>query len=405
MSTYAQIARDKRNEAIGKLQLLLNTAATESRDLTAEEAEMGDRMEADVKRYTEEEARATRVAGLFSAAEEFRADVAPRVESARQERRDPTDSEMLREMFRGERRSFESSTREEYRALQSAGGSAIPTTFQETVTVYLRTLSPMFRDDLFTVLNTPTGNPITLPRLTADPAHGGTLTAEAGGINELDPTLSSVQLDSYKYGVTTLWSAELGIDNVINLPDLIARASARELSIDIGSELTTANGSSKPNGIVNAAGNGGTASGTTSNTSLDTFLGPIDLIDLKYTLASGYRQVGTYMVSTTALAKMRKFRDSNKQFLFQPSLIAGVPDQFDGSTVVENPAMAAVASASKSVLFGDLSRYFVRRMPTRIDVSSEYKFNTDQLAIRVIERVDGDLVDTAAVNYLISANT
>jgi HK97 family phage major capsid protein len=402
MSTYAQIARDKRNEAIGKLQLLLNTAATESRDLTAEEAEMGDRMEADVKRYTEEEARATRVAGLFSAAEEFRADVAPRVESARQERRDPTDSEMLREMFRGERRSFESSTREEYRALQSAGGSAIPTTFQETVTVYLRTLSPMFRDDLFTVLNTPTGNPITLPRLTADPAHGGTLTAEAGGINELDPTISSVQLDSYKYGVTTLWSAELGIDNVINLPDLIARASARELSIDIGSELTTANGSSKPNGIVNAAGNGGTASGTTSNTSLDTFLGPIDL---KYTLASGYRQVGTYMVSTTALAKMRKFRDSNKQFLFQPSLIAGVPDQFDGSTVVENPAMAAVASASKSVLFGDLSRYFVRRMPTRIDVSSEYKFNTDQLAIRVIERVDGDLVDTAAVNYLISANT
>jgi HK97 family phage major capsid protein len=110
-------------------------------------------------------------------------------------------------MFRGERRSFESQTREEYRALQSAGGSAIPTTFQETVTVYLRTLSPMFRDDLFTVLNTPTGNPITLPRLTADPAHGGTLTAEAAGINELDPTISSVQLDSYKYAVTTLWSA------------------------------------------------------------------------------------------------------------------------------------------------------------------------------------------------------
>jgi HK97 family phage major capsid protein len=47
----------------------------------------------------------------------------------------------------------------------------------------------------------------------------------------------------------------------------------------------------------------------------------------------------------------------------------------------------------------------VRRLPTRVDVSKDYKFNTDQLAVRTIERVDGDLPDTAAIVYLISSNT
>lgn len=405
MATYAQVMHDRRNDAIGTLRHLLDTAANESRDLTAEEQEQADRIEADIKRFSDEAQRAARIQELHKAADELRGVTAPVVEAARQERREATEAEMLREMFRGERRGFESSTTAEFRALQSAGGSAIPTTFQESVTVYLRTLSPMFREDLVTVLNTPTGNPITLPRLTADQSMGGTVTAEAGGILEADPTISSVQLDSYKYGITTLWSAELGQDQVINLADLIARSAARELALDIGDHLTTGDGSAKPNGIVAASTLGGTATGTASNTAADTFFGPADLIDLKYTLASGYRQVGTFMVSSTALAKMRKFRDSNKQFLFTPSLVMGQPDMFDGSPVVENPGMAAVASAAKSVIFGDLSRYFVRRLPTRVDTSMEYKFSTDQLAIRVIERVDGDLVDTVAVKHLICANT
>ena len=402
---YAQLAHDKRNEAIGSLQKYLDEIAGEGRQMTSEERERVERMEHDAAYWGEESQRALRASALTKTTDEIRGDIAPRIETARQERRDATDGEMLKELFRGERRSFTSTGSEEYRALQSAGGSAIPTTFYDMVTVYLRDLTPMMRGDVFTVLNTPTGETITLPRLTADQSFGGTVTAEAGGITEADPTLSSVNLDSYKYAGVTLWSAELGLDNVIGLSDLVSRSIAREIGYRMGVALTTGNGTGAPNGIVTAATNGGTASGTASNTSLDTFFGPSDLIDLKFGLASGYRQVGSYMVSTTALQKMRKFRDSNKQFLFTSSLIAGTPDTFDGNPVYENVALAAVASASKSVLFGDMSRYFVRRCPVRIDVSSEYKYSTDQLAIRYIERIDGDLVDTAAVKFLVSANT
>ena len=67
--------------------------------------------------------------------------------------------------------------------------------------------------------------------------------------------------------------------------------------------------------------------------------------------------------------------------------------------------MAAVASASKSIAFGDFKKYFVQRVtPMRVELSKDYKFNTDQLALKTVERVDGDLVDTAAVAFLVSAN-
>jgi HK97 family phage major capsid protein len=289
----------------------------------------------------------------------------------------------------------------ELRALQSAGGSAVDQTFYDRVTVFERTLTPMLNPDVVTILNTTRGEPITLPRLTADPNHGGTLTAEAGGINELDATVSSIQLDSYKYAVVNLWSAELDTDNMIGLEDLIARSTARELAIDIGTELTTANGSSKPNGFINAATNGGTAAGTANNT----FFGPDDLIDLFYGRAQPYRVVGTWQASSTGLAKVRKLQDANGQKIWEPSLVPGAPEMVLGRPIFENPAMAAVASASKSIAFGDFSRYFVRRVtPARVELSRDYKFSTDQLALKTVERVDGDLVDTVAIAYLVSAN-
>ena len=72
----------------------------------------------------------------------------------------------------------------------------------------------------------------------------------------------------------------------------------------------------------------------------------------------------------------------------------------------ENNAMAAAASASKSVLFGDLSAYYTRMVGTpRVEFSRDYKFNTDQLALRTLMRLDGNLVDTIAIKSMVSADT
>jgi HK97 family phage major capsid protein len=67
--------------------------------------------------------------------------------------------------------------------------------------------------------------------------------------------------------------------------------------------------------------------------------------------------------------------------------------------------MAAAASASQSVACGDSSAYHELSLPVRIEISRDYKFGSDQQALRTARRVDGRLVDTAAVKYLVSAAT
>lgn len=411
MSEYLDRLFDGYRTAAKVGQDIMELAASENRDLTSEESEQVDRALADVQSRKAEIDRIQNYEKLASGADAFRANAAPVIESARAERRDPTDREMLRGLFtRDGSHGFMPSdailNRREspeltLRALQSAGGSAVETSFADFVTVYERTYNPMLRPDVVTILNRTDGSPLVIPRLTADPNHGGTVTAEATGINELDATVSSVTLNPYKYAITNLWSSELSTDNTIGLEDLIARSTARELSIDIGAHLTTGSDSGQPNGVVTAAANGGTATGT--GTTFGTYFGGTDLIDLYYGRAAPYRSVGSWMANSTTLAQIRKSRDTTGQLLWQPSYVLGEPENLLGRPIYENPGMSN-GSAAKSVLFGDFSRYVVARVvPIRVESSIHYKFNTDQLALRTIERVDGDLIDTIAIAYLVNA--
>lgn len=403
MSTYAAMAHDKRNKAITDMRAILDGAAVEKRDLSPEELEQVERAEADAQRWADEAARASRADALAAQASEFRVAVA----TPEQPRGFDEASELTRIWRAAQNRGaagYEVDPSTFFRALVIADGH-VPTTYSQQVVVYERDYTPMLDPGIVTIMPTADGNPISIPTVTADPAAGGTVTAEGGGITELDMTPGTATLTAYKFGITNLWSSEIDLDNNIGLQDVIARTTARELAQDINTVLTTGTGTVQPTGILTAAGNGGTASGTAAGTSYDTFFAPADLIDLKYTLAQPYRQRGAWMVSTTAHARLRKMRDSNGGWLYQNAPIVGQPDTFDGNAVYENAALAAVASASKSVLFGDFKLYLVRRLPLRVDASIHYKFNTDQIALRTIERVDGVLTDAAGVKYLNSANT
>ena len=413
MSAYLDQLFESYRKAAKAGRDVQDLAASENRDLTPEESEQVDRAFADVTARKAEIERIQNFETLAAAGDAFRAQAAPKVEAARVERREATDMEMFRLMFEDSaKRDFKPSGRvlntREYpettlRALQSAGGSAVETSFADFVTVYERTYTPMLNPAVVTVINRTDGSPLVLPRVTADPNHGGTITAEAGGINELDMTASSVQLNPYKYGITNLWSAELGQDNTIGLEDLIGRTTGRELAIDIGTALTTGDGSAKPQGFAAAGITAGTT--TAAGTANNTFVGPDDLVDAFYALAAPYRQVATWQASSTGMAKIRKLKTSTGEYLWEASLVPGAPETVLGRPLYENPALAAVASASRSIFVGDFSRYFVARVvPIRVESSIHYKFSTDQIALRTIERVDGDLVDTAAIQTIVSAN-
>jgi HK97 family phage major capsid protein len=402
---YQAALKERIGQAWTAQKSLLDATVAENRSVTPEERVQIDKMDADLDALLAEQKRYQDRAAVMNAADVVRADVAPRIEAARAERREPTDRELLMQLGKGEIRSFESKFTPEFerRALQSEGGSAVPTSFADLVSVYMRTVDPTI--EVATVIDTAGAAPLVIPRLTADAAGGGTVTAENGGITLADATISQITLNAFGYKSIQPVSTQLWRDSAFNLENLLAQTAGRQIGLAAGSAYAFANGSSGPNGYVAGGSAGHTATGTTSGTAFDTFFSPADIVDLFHSVAVPWRAVGAWMVSTTAMAKIRKFRDSQGMYMYDPG-IAGAPQPtLLGKPLYENPSMAAVASVSKSVIFGDWSQYFIRRVPLRVDVSSEYLWGSDGVAIRTILETDGDIAHALAIRPLVSANT
>jgi len=418
MNEQIQHAFEEYRKAVQAEQDLTEVIKTrEDGKPSAEDLQQQERIEADIDLWRNETNRLLKTAKRSKEVDEVRAQFATLFEQDDHDERvvTPDDNARLVEIAKrynedGVLTGFDSSyspgimeklaDRYSQRALATTGGTAFGNTFVDRVLFYEIAESPMLDPAVVQVFVTPRGEQMDFPRLTADASVAGSLTAEAALLTLADASISTVSLNAYKYGGISVWSSELDEDNVINLRDILARSAARHIVEQVNSPLTTGNGSNKPNGIVTAAANGGTASGTANNT----FFGPDDIIDLFYGRKPAYRRRGNWMASTTGLAKVRKLEDSTGQKLWQPSFIPGAPETLLSQPIFENPDMAAVGSASKSILFGDTHAYYVRRVGSaRVALSTEFKFQNDQVALKVTERIDGDLADANAVAYLVSA--
>lgn len=284
------------------------------------------------------------------------------------------------------------------RALQSAGGSAIASNFAATLISYQRTLSPMLDPGVVRIVARSDGAPFIQPRLTSDVAAGGTTTAEAGNLSLLDPTISAVTITPAKRGAITKVSSELLEDNDINLEQVVMESAGRAIGIAAGTAFTAT--------LVAGITNGGTASGTATYGASAAYFGWGDLATLYAAVPAPDRAVGSWLVSSDAFAKLYQLRDNNNQPALYTMTGGGQPLLF-GRPVYEDPGLAAVGSASKSVVFGNLQRALtvVRRTPLRVEVSRDAYFGTDEVGIRVIDRSAAAVIQATAAAYLVSANT
>ena len=101
------------------------------------------------------------------------------------------------------------------------------------------------------------------------------------------------------------------------------------------------------------------------------------------------------------MAAIRKIKDQQGQYLWAPSLQVGQPDTLLGKPVYTDPNIAGVGLGAKSVLFGDLSAYYVRFAGgVRFERSDDFDFDHDLVTFRALLRADGLLADqTGAVKY------
>ena len=394
MSDYIKQQTEARARAWEEAKSLLDHAATENRDLSAEENEKYNKINAElenrakvietIKADQEREMRAMEaMKGLENQAR-------PEEVSASAK----NDADAIRSLARGEMRSH---TFEKRDVTKSSTGSPVPTSFYDQVLLLARQSGPMLETS--TILNTAGGENLQIPSIAT--YSSGTVAAEGSAIGESDPVFNSfVTLGAFKYSFLTQVSRELIEDSGVDILGFLASQVGQSLGFSVNTALTTGTGTVEPNGLVNRAGSAVT--GTSLNPTAD------NLIDLVYSVdSSGRRLAGTgFQMNASSIAAVRKLKDNAGQYLFSPSLTAEARDLLLGYPIFENPAMATAASAVKPVIFGHLPSYYVRQVGgLKLDRSDDFAFANDLVTFRATFRVDGNLIQTSHVKFFKSSNS
>lgn len=399
MSDFIKRLQERRNNVWEQAKGLLDAAESEKRDLTAEEEQTYQRLNADLDAI---DARTKDMADAEQrtkdAGEAFRALLDRPVE---RQATSPEGNAVLRSFLTGETRSYEIrpegrvNFRDLTKGTASAGGNTVQTTFYGRLLEYMIESSGLLAAGP-TVLNTTSGEPIEIPIVTA--LSTGALVAEGAQIPTSEPAFGKRTLGAYKYGAMMKVSTELLTDTAVDLEGFLAQQAGRALGNAFGIAGITGTGTNQPGGLVTSA-----SAGVTGGTGVVGVPTADNLIDLFYSVIAPYRNSASaaWLVKDSTMASIRKLKDLNGQYLLQPSLVAGTPETLLGKPVYTDPNIAGTGLGAKSVIFGDISQYYVRMAGgVRFERSDDFDFDHDMVTFRALLRADGVLADqTGAIKY------
>lgn len=274
----------------------------------------------------------------------------------------------------------------------SEGGYLVPDEFEKTLVEGLEEEN-IFRK-LAHVITTSTGDrkiPVVASKGNASWVD------EEGTISDSDDSFTQVSIGAYKLGTLIKVSNELLNDSVFNLESYISKEFARRIGAKEEDAFFNGNGTGKPVGIFNATGGadvGVTAASATAITA-------DELIDLFYSLKAPYRKNAVWVLNDSTIKAIRKLKDSNGNYLWQPALTAGTPDTILGRPVFTSAYVPTIAAGAKTIAFGDFSYYWIAdRSGRNFKKLSELYAATDQTGFVATQRVDGKLILSEAIKVL-----
>jgi HK97 family phage major capsid protein len=375
MSDFIKSQMDARNNLIAQAREVLDFAEAEKRGLSAEENQKIARIEADIDSADTAISTARSISEREARAAEAAASFAPQVSAVN------SDADILRSIATGETRGHEF-TRELRTLVPSS--NTVGQSFYDQVFAIAQLVGPMLTTS--EVFNTTSGENLVIPTVTATSTSGSV--AAAGTISESNPTFASITLGAEKYGALVQVAQELVSDAGFNITSYIAQQLGTSLGLKVNDVLTTK---------LSAAA-GSVVRGTATNFAAQYE----DLIDLVYGIADGARVLPGlgFQMSKTGIAAARKLKDGSGAYIWTDSAVPGQPATLLGYPVFENPNIAAVGTAAKSVLFGHLPSFKVRVAGgMRVDQSTDFAFNTDTVTYRGLMRVDGGLTHASHIGF------
>jgi HK97 family phage major capsid protein len=276
------------------------------------------------------------------------------------------------------------------------GGYLVPTEFERTIVQGLNEANVV--RTLAKTISTSVERKVPIA---ATPSTA-TWVAENGAIPESGVTFSQKTLDAFKLTDLIKVSVELLADSMFDLESYLSAEFARALGVAEEEAFINGGGAGRPTGIFDAA-NGGTVGVTAAGSTAIAF---DDIINLVYALKSPYRRNAVFLTNDSTVSAFRKLKDSNGQYLWQPSLVQGQPDRLFGYPLYTSPYVPAIAAGAITVAFGDFSNYWIAdRAGRTLQRLNELYAGNGQVGFLATERVDGKVILSEGIQLLKQAGS
>lgn len=273
----------------------------------------------------------------------------------------------------------------------SEGGYLVPETYVTTVINKLLDTSVMRQISNVIRTSSTTNIPLGVGRPTF------ALIAENGSYGTTDASFAQKVLGAYKLGGTILASDEIIQDSFIDLQSYLTNLIVEGIADKEETYFTTGTGSSQPSGILVGGELGKTTAGASAVT-LD------EILDLIYSLKAGYRTNAKLVMNSSTELAIRKLKDSTGQYLWQPSIQAGMPNLFDGKPIVINEKMPSIGTGNKFMAFGDFKYFTIAdRAGLEIKRLDELYAGSGQVGWRVSKRFDSKVIQSEAIKFMANA--
>ena len=284
------------------------------------------------------------------------------------------------------------------------GGYLVPVEIEQVIGARLTTISPIRS---IAGQRTISGNVYKKPFMTSGPTVGWV------GETDARPQTGTPTLDELSFPAMELYAmpaatAALLEDAAVNIDQWIAGEVEQVFAQQEGAAFVSGDGSNKPKGflsyttIANASWTWGDI-GYIASGAAGAFPGsnPSDvLIDLIYALKAGYRQNGAFVMNRKTQAAIRKFKDANGNYLWQPPAQAGGRASLLTFPVIEAEDMPDIAANSLSIAFGDFTRGYLVVDRAGVSVLRDPYTAKPYVLLYTTKRVGGGVQDFDAIKLL-----
>ena len=379
--------REKRNKAWEAAKAFLESHRTEKGTLTAEDDATYTQMEQEINDLGKEIARLERQEALEAELNRpVNQPLTSKPGSSRGEepKTGRASDEYRKAMFDAFRSNFKRVSNILQEGVDADGGYLVPEEYDRRLIDTLSEENIMRR--LATIITTSGEHKINI----AATKPAASWIEEGGALTFGDATFSQILLDAHKLHVAIKVTEELLYDNAFNLEGYILDQFGKALGNAEEDAFLNGDGTGKPLGLFAATG-GGTVAGT-----LTAAIKSDDMLDLVYALKRPYRKKASFIMNDKTLSSLRKLKDNNGAYIWQPSYQAGEPDRVLGYAV-----HTSAYAPEDAIAFGDYKYYNIGDRGTRsFSELRELFAGNGMIGYVAKERVDGKLILPEAVQIL-----